>query len=429
MLPMKIAISTDLYYPMINGVAMFSRNLAAGMTKRGHEVIVLAPSISGEFEIEEDKEGGFKVVRLTSARLPFYPDQISQVPEAKEIFGKRIPRIAYKNGLHVSFSPYYEIKEVLEKFQPDIIHNQTPGPVALAILRYAKKTNTPLVSTGHAYPDNFTSQLHLPVVAKKPLDAAIRSYFASFLKKSEYATMPTELAIADLLPKRRKKFHVPIEALSNGIDLSRFKPGKSDEKICKKHGIDSHKPIVLYVGRIDPEKSLDILIKAVPAVVAKVPDVQFVIVGDGSAKNKLQDLAEDLDVAQNVNFTGKVVGEELPKIYQAGDVFAITSTTETQSIVLMEAMASGLPAIAVHAGAVTELVKNGKNGFLCVPNDTDAVAKRIIEILSDDSLKKKMGKMSTQLIKKHDIGYTLKRMEEIYQQVIASHPRDAEEEE
>ena len=408
---------------------MFSRNLAMGMARRGHEVVVLAPSITGEFEIEEDKEGNFKVARLSSVRLPFYPDQISKIPEAVEIFGKRMPRIAYKNGLHVSFSPYNEIKEVLERFQPDLIHNQTPGPVALAILRYARKTDTPLVSTGHAYPDNLTSQLHLPMAAKKPLDAAIRSYFAKFLKKSEYATMPTELAIADLLPKKRKKFRVPVEALSNGIDLSKFHPGKSDEKICEKHRVKLGKPIVLYVGRIDPEKSLDVLIRAVALAVPEVPDLQLVIVGDGSAKSKLEDLVDELGIKKHVRFTGKVMGDELPKIYQAATLFAITSTTETQSIVLMEAMASGLPAIAVRAGAVTELVKHGKNGYLCVPNDEEAVARSLEKILKDKTLQKKMGKMSLQMIKKHDIDYTLRRMEEIYVQVIANHPLLSEEEE
>ncbi|MFV0484941.1 MAG: glycosyltransferase [Candidatus Saccharimonadales bacterium] len=415
---MKIVISTDLYYPMINGVAVFSRNLASGLQKRGHEVIVLAPSISGEFEIEKDPEGGFTIIRLSSVRMPFYPDQINEVPEAKEIFGKKIPRIAYRNGLHVSFYPYYEIKRELDAFQPDLIHDQTPGPVALAVFRYAKRRNIPLVATGHAYPDNFTSQIKLPVMAKKPIDSVVRAYFASFLKKSEYATMPTELAIADLIPQNRKDFRVPVEALSNGIDFSRFSPSKAKPEIYAKYGIPKNKPTVLYIGRVDPEKSLSVLVLAFSQVLKKIPEAQLVIVGDGSDKQKLEKLSRELCIDDHVIFTGRVVGDDLPQLYKIGTVFGISSTTETQSIVLMEAMASGLPAVAVKAGAIGELVKNNKNGFLCDPGDSDAIAKGIAKILKNPDLRKAMSKESLSLIKKHDINYTLTRMEEIYQTVL-----------
>jgi glycosyltransferase involved in cell wall biosynthesis len=414
---MKIVISTDLYYPMINGVAVFSRNLATGLTKRGHDVIVLAPSITGKHSVEKD-EGGFRVIRLTSIRMPFYPDQINEIPEAIEIFGKKIPRIAYRNGLHVSFYPDFEIKKALDRFQPDLIHDQTPGPVALAVYRYARHHGTPLVATGHAYPDNFTGQLKLPPTVKKPLDAAVRTYFASFLKKSEYATMPTELAIADLIPKNRKKFHVPIEALSNGIDLSRFSPSKASPEIYKKYNIAQKKPTVLYIGRIDPEKSLHVLITAFSKVLKKLPNAQLVLVGDGSDKQKLENLTDELGISNSVIFTGRVVGDDLPQLYKVGQVFGISSTTETQSIVLMEAMASGLPAVAVKAGAIGELVRNNQNGYLCTPNNSTAMARCLIKILSDKTLAKQMGKVSLRLIKTHDLNYTLSRIEQIYQAVL-----------
>ncbi|MDR3297904.1 MAG: glycosyltransferase [Candidatus Nomurabacteria bacterium] len=415
---MKIVISTDLYYPMINGVAVFSRNLATGLQKRGHRVIVLAPSITGEFSVEKDPEGGFTIIRLSSVRMPFYPDQISKIPEAIEIFGKKIPRIAYRNGLHVSFYPYPEIKRELDAFRPDLIHDQTPGPVALAVFRYAKRRNIPLVATGHAYPDNFTSQIKLPVLAKKPIDVAVRAYFASFLKKSEYATMPTELAIADLLPKDRKSFNVPVEALSNGIDLSRFSPGKAPENIHKKYHIPKNKPTIIYIGRVDPEKSLSVLVEAFSQVHQAIPEAQLVIVGDGSDKHKLETQSKDLGIEKHVIFTGRVVGNDLPNLYKIGTVFGISSTTETQSIVLMEAMASGLPAVAVKAGAIGELVKNSKNGYLCEPGDPFTMAKKFTKILSDPELRQKMSEDSLNRIKKHDIDHTLTRIEQIYSAVL-----------
>ena len=418
---MKIAISTDLYYPMINGVAQFTRNLAAGLHQRGHEVVVLAPSLSGDYEIERDKEFGFRVVRLSSRKIYFYPDQINDIPEAKEFLGVKMPQLLYRNGLHASLNSGNEIKHFLDGFEPDIIHDQTPGPLALSIFRYAKKRGIPLVSTDHAYPDNLTQQLHLPRFAKKPINVVMNKYFVSFLKRSEYGTMPTEQAVSDLLPKKRKKFKVPVEALSNGIDLSRFTPGKAPAEIYERYGIPKTKPIVLYVGRVDPEKSLEVLVKAFNLALLKCPDAHLVVVGDGASRNDLEKLSEKLGIEKNTHFLGRVIGKDLPMLYRTGKVFAITSKTETQSIVVMEAMASGLPVVAVHAGAIPELVKNNKTGCLCQQDDPVAVSRAIVRILKNNVARQKYSKTALENIKKHDISYTLTRFEEIYKDVVARH--------
>jgi glycosyltransferase involved in cell wall biosynthesis len=421
---MKIVISTDVFYPMINGVAVFSRNLAAGLKKRGHKVLVLAPSTNGEFGVEKDEENGVTVVRLSSTKMHLYPDQINKVPEKKDVLGVKIPRLVYKNGLNVSYTPYSEIKKVLDEFQPDIIHNQTPGPIALAVFRYAKKRNIPLVATDHAYPDNLTQQVKLPDLVKSPINKAMNAYFISFLKRSEYATMPTEQAVADLIPKNRKHFKVPVEAISNGIDLSRFAKGRANKDIYERYDIPKGKPIVLYVGRVDPEKSLDILVDAFTEVHEIIPEAQLVIVGDGTARPMLEKIAEESGTAENVHFLGRIVGDDLPQIYRTGTVFAITSKTETQSIVLLEAMATGLPCVAVRAGAIPELVKTSRNGYLCEPDDPDIVAKCIVNILAKDERRERMSKESLKIVRKHDISHTLTRMEEIYNKVLDEHEEE-----
>ena len=135
--------------------------------------------------------------------------------------------------------------------------------IAIATRRYAKKYDVPLVSTGHAYPDNITSQLKILKPIKRPLDAILRTYMASFLKHSEYATMPTEMAIDDLVPKKRKHFQVTVEPLSNGVDLAQFGPKKPAAKIYRKYHLPKDKPLVLYVGRVDPEKVLVMMVVGV----------------------------------------------------------------------------------------------------------------------------------------------------------------------
>lgn len=421
---MKIVISSDIYYPMINGVAVFSRNLAAGLKKRGHKVMVLAPSIDGEFHVEKDEEYDFTIVRLKSFKIHVYPDQINKVPEAKDFLGVKLPKVYYKNGLNVSLNCYSTIKKVLDDFQPDIIHNQSPGPVALAVFRYAKKRDIPLVSTDHAYPDNLTQQLKLPKLAKKPINSLMNKYFVSFLKRSEYATMPTEQAVADCIPQKRKPFKVPVEALSNGIDLSRFAKGRANKEIYEEYGIPKTKPIVLYVGRVDPEKSLDVLMDAFIKAHKKVPDAHLVVVGDGTARPKLEAQIEKAGLGNQAHFLGRVIGDNLPQLYRTGTVFAITSKTETQSIVLMEAMASGLPCVAVNAGAIHELVKNNKNGYLCEADDVDAVANGLVKILSDKDRQAKMSDESVKRAAKHDISHTLTRMEEIYHTVLDNRAKE-----
>lgn len=229
---MKIAITSDLYYPMTNGVAVFAHNLAKGLAKQGHEVMVICPSFTGKKH--RTKRDGVVTMSMSSIRFPFYPDQINKVPSNKEFLGMQMPRLAYRYGIWITVDPYPALKKVLNKFQPDVIHNQTAEMIAIAAQRYAKKYNVPMVSTGHAYPDNITSQMKLFKPIKRPLDAMLRAYMASFLKHSEYATMPTEMAIEDLVPKNRKKFNVTVEALSNGVDLSQFMPGKAKKEVLEK---------------------------------------------------------------------------------------------------------------------------------------------------------------------------------------------------
>lgn len=422
---MKIAIASDIYYPMTNGVAVFSHNLANGLAKRGHEVLVIAPSFNGKYHITKDAETGVKTVHLTSMRFPFYPDQINKVPEKKKLFGKRMPRLAYKHGIWWSINPFSEIKEILDKFQPDVVHLQTAETIALATMRYVRKNDVPLVSTGHAYPDNVTGQFKFLKPVKKPVDAAVRTYMASFLKHSEYATVPTEIAIDGLIPKNRKRFNVTVEALSNGIDLSQFRPGKPSKKICEKYKIELDRPRVIYVGRVDPEKSIGVVVEAFSKILPKIPKAEFLIVGDGIDKTDLERQVKELGIEENVRFLGRVMPPDLQELYRTGTVFATASETETQGIVLIEAAATGLPLIAVDAGAVRELCQNKKNGILCKPGNVQAITRAMTKILTDKRLQKQYGDYSLEIAKKHDINYTLSRFEKIYQMAIELNREDA----
>ncbi len=413
---MRIAITSDLYYPMTNGVAVFAHNLAKGLAKQGHEVLVLCPSFTGRQHRE--KREGVTTFYLRSIRFPFYPDQINEVPEGKEFLGMPLPRLAYRHGLWITVDPYPTMKKVLNRFRPDVIHNQTAEVIAFAARRYAKKYDVPMVSTGHAYPDNITSQLKILKPIKRPLDAILRTYMASFLKHSEYATMPTEMAIDDLVPKKRKHFKVPVEPLSNGVDLAKFGPGKAPDRIYRKYHLPKDKPLVLYVGRVDPEKSLSNVVSAFAGVLDVIPEAKLVIVGDGTDRRHLQDLAQALGIEKSVYFPGRIYPPDIMEVYRAATLFATASETETQGIVLIEAAATGLPLVAVDAGAVRELCQHKRNGILCHPGDVAEMTDAMMKLLKNPELCERYGKESLEVAKMHDLNRTLQRFVEIYQEAI-----------
>ena len=413
---MKIAITSAVYYPMTNGIATFAHNLALGLAKKGHEVMVICPSFTGK--PHQTKRNGVTTVYLKSTRIPFYPDQINKVPDKKEILGKELPRLAYRYGLWVCPTPYRGVKRALKKFKPDIIHSQTSEMIGQVTQHLAERYHIPLVATGHTYPDTVTGQFKLLRPIKKPVDAALIAYMAKYLKRSDYATMPTEIAITDLTPKNHNRFKVPIEALSNGVDLSSFKPGRANLKTYNKYKLPTDRPIILYVGRVDPEKSISLVLEAFAHLHTEIPEALLAIVGDGTDRERLEDYAKYLEIEDSVKFLGRILMPELADIYRTGTIFATASEIETQGIVLIEAAATGLPLIAVDAGAVSEVCQNKKNGFLCQPKDVDGIYQGMKKLLQDSDLHHDYSKASLEIAKQHDLGHTISRFIEIYKQAI-----------
>ncbi len=411
---MRIVIATAVYYPMINGVAVFSHNLAMGLAKRGHEVMVICPSQTGKNYIRT--EDGVKVAHLKSIKIKVYPDQIHDVPPKKKVFGRELPRVFYKDSFRVSAFPAREVKKVLNNFRPDVVHVQVSDPIGLSVVAYARKKGIPVVTTEHNQPEVLTDPLKMPGVIKRPVNAMLSSYFRSRQNKSDFVTMPTQRAIDNLIIGHR--FDAPIAAVSNGVDISNFKPGKAKAEIYKKYNLPTDKPIVLYAGRVDPEKKLGLVVEAFFDVLKKVPDAVLVVVGDGVDRIRLEKEAEKLSITESVRFLGRVLPPDLYELYKVGDVFVTASEIETQGIVLIEAAATGLPLIAVDKGAVAEVCQNNINGFLCKPGDIKAISEAMIKILTDEKLRKKFSQKSIEIASEHDFEKTLDRFINIYNMVM-----------
>ena len=410
---MRIVIATAVYTPMINGVAVFSHNLALGLARLGHEVLVLTPSQTGKPYTRA--EGNVKVYYLKSTTFKVYPDQIHPVEPHK---------FWYKYGFKASVFPRRQIRKILDDFHPDIIHVQGSDPIGVASVNYARRHKIPVVLTEHNQPEVFTEPLHLPSMIRKPANKALSTYFVGRQKKVDYVTMPTELSIGHLL--KGKNLGVPVEAVSNGVDLSAFTPGEVPKELYDKYKIPTDAPIILYVGRLDPEKKVGVVLEAFARFLNfckdnkldKLSKTLFVVVGDGVDKDNLVKKATKIGISDAVKFLGRVVGEDLYNIYRMGDVFATASEIETQGIVLIEAAATGMPLVAVNAGAVAEICQNKVNGYLLKPGDAEGMADAMLEILKDDEKREKMAVKSIEIAKNHSLEKTLKRFEQIYEKLL-----------
>lgn len=386
---MKILIASDLHYPTINGVATFSRNLAKGLAARGHEVLVIAPSQTGKKSKEVDEN--HVIVRTVSVPFPFY------------------------QNFRISPNPAREVKKIITDFDPDVIHIQMLMWIGQAAMKYGNKYGIPIVTTNHAMPENLMDNMRVLAPVSRPINYILKAYGARFHSKADYITMPTQSAI-DMF--NLSKIDTQIEAVSNGIDLARFSPGKAPDDVYKRFGLPKNTPIVSYVGRLDAEKHLPVLLKAFVAVQQKLPKTHLLIVGDGTERPTLQHLAKHLGIAKHVTLTGRVSDEDLVSLHKLGTVFCMPSPAELQSIATLEAMASGQPVVAVDAGALSELCQHERNGYLTAQDDDEAIAVGLLKILENPTVRQAMSEESLAIARTHDLQTTLDRFEAIYSDLV-----------
>lgn len=388
---MKILIAADTYYPHVNGASYFAQRLAHYLHRCGHRVLVIAPSRKLCKEVYQ--HGGVQVLGVRS-----------------------MPVFIYKN-FRISPRPLQgkTIRNAVTTWAPDIVHVQGHFFLCKEVLKTARGTGVPTVGTNHFMPENLIHYSHLPAFAMEWLQEWGWKQFRSVFEEIDIVTTPTETA-AQLLHQigLRKE----VIAISCGIDLGRFCPSAKiiDPALKCKYNIPGKRQLLLYVGRLDKEKHIDLVLRALSHVSHAI-DVHCVIAGSGAEGSRLKRLTHELGLSESVTFTGFVPDDDLPGLYALADCFIIASTAELQSIVTMEAMASGLPIIAVRAMALPELVQDGINGYLFDPGDENGVAKSITRVFQDEALKVKMGEESLQRIKKHDINEITKQFERIYRQL------------
>ncbi len=221
-----------------------------------------------------------------------------------------------------------------------------------------------------------------------------------------------------------ERLSVPVEPVSNGIDLSKFTPTKADQSVIGKFHIPHNKPVITYVGRTDAEKHLFVLIEAFARTVHEAKtESHLLIVGSGTDLERMKNLTYELRIHSHVTFTGRVTDEEIVELQKVGDIFTMPSPAELQSIATLEAMASGKPVVAVDAGALGELCQDGKNGILCEKDNIDQFTAALTKLVDDEKLRAKYSKGSLEIAQTHDINHTLDKFEQIYNTVLTAKTR------
>nr|WP_031158773.1 glycosyltransferase [Streptosporangium roseum] len=383
--PRRVLIGTDTYPPDVNGAAYFTHRLAGGLAERGNEVHVVCASEEGAARTEH--VNGVTVHRLRSAPVLVHPTMRISVPT-------RLDRL-------------------MATIAPDVVHVQGHFVVGRAAISAARRAGVPVVATNHFMPDNLFQFAHIPgTLRERAGDLAWRDFRRVF-SRADRVTTPTRIA-AGLLTG--KGFARSVEPVSCGIDLSRFQPHAEPKAWARGAFGLPDRDTVLFVGRLDEEKRLNELVRALPYILNGT-DAQLALVGTGGQRAALERLAARIGVGDRVFFLGFVPDEALPQAYAAADVFAMPGVAELQSIATLEAMATGLPVVAADAMALPHLVRPGENGRLFRPGDVQGLARHLNDLLCSPGLRGAMGAASRAIALTHDHQASLARFEAIYQEV------------
>ncbi len=347
---MRCAIVTDTYPPEINGVALTVRDLESGLRSRGHEVHVVRPR-------RPEEAPGADTLQVASLPLPRYP------------------------GLRFGLPTPRALARTWASFRPDALYIATEGPLGWSALRVARKLGIPVATGLHTRFDHY-----------------MRDYGAAFLEPTALRWMrrfhnaadATLVPTLELVEELQGKGFLHATRLARGVDTSRFDPGLRDPALRAAWGLVKNDLAVIHVGRIAPEKNLDLAVLAFRNLQRERPDARFIWIGDGPAREALAQANPDFV------FCGMQRNESLTRHFASGDLFLFPSLSETFGNVTLESMASGVPVVAFDYGAAHEHLRSGLHG-MAVKDDAAFVAAAMT-VAGDDALRLRMGRAAHEAV-------------------------------
>lgn len=386
---MRIALFVETYLPYINGVVTHVNLLKDGLEKQGHEVLIVTADPGVKHHIVKD--GVLHCPAKTVKRL-------------------------YSYGIA---APYNRRRmRLISDFNPDIIHIHQEFGIGMSGLYAAKTLKIPVVYTMHTMYDEYlyyvSNDRFMPIVRRLS-----QRYFKGIAKRSACITGPSK-KVSEYFEKIGVKKKVNV--IPNSVELDKFNLDTVDKeqglKVRKELGIGEHDFVTLFVGRLGKEKSVDILLDYWKEDLTKDKDIKLLIVGEGPAKIELIQQAKELGIEDQIFFAGKVEHEELTKYISACDIYATASTSDTNSISMLEGMAMGLPVLQILDRLNEDQVVNGVNGYVFNSAEELGYYLRLVKNMPEEELQEMRERVSRSIVNS-DCNTLAEYMQSLYYQVYS----------
>jgi len=395
---MKIAIFSDNFYPELSGIADSIILLARELAKLNHEIIFYAPRYSAK---------NYQALNLANQEL-----ELDENIKIKRLFSLPAPFISNYSRIVAPIT----FPCLFKDFKPDIIHTQLFFGVGLEALFAAKLNKLPIIGTNHTAISEFVKLLPFKF---NFLKKASLNYAVWYYNNCNFVTAPSQSVFKEMLAYG---FNKPHEVISNPIDTDTFCP--SEKKLGYKKKFNLSGRAIVYAGRLSLEKNIDVLIKAVAVAKKRISNINLAIAGSGQLEKELRALVKELNLENDVKFLGTLSKADLAKLYQASELFSIASTSETQSLTLMQSMSCGLPAVVVDSRALPEYV-NEKNGFVVKAGDEKALAEKFVLLLENSELREELGQGATLYVKQFSAPSIAKEWGKLYGEIIENYKNRA----
>jgi glycosyltransferase involved in cell wall biosynthesis len=377
---MKIGIFTQCYHPTNNGVVVSIDTFKKSLESMGHKVFIIAPH-NRHLKTDEDQ---------TIIRIPSLGVHKDYPPSLTFLAGKQ--------------------KKIIQNLGLDIIHSQHPFAMGNFALKMGYKLKIPVVYTYHTLIANYVHYFPGPDKFKENIAKKISR---DFCNKADQVVTPSKSMKELLLEYGVTK---SIEVIPTGTNIADFESPYSRDELRKDWQIPPDRKVLLYVARVAREKNLDFLFESVKLLLSKRNDFQLLIVGGGPQLNYFKDLAKKLNINDHTTFTGMQKKPGVNRFFGAGDIFVFPSFTETQGIVVTEAMAAGVPPVAINKMGPSDIIKNGLDGYLTDLN-INQFTDKIEYLLSHDDIRVKMGNQAKLDSKAFSTESCGKLMESLYEKV------------
>lgn len=352
---MRICLVSETWAPEINGVAHTLSHLSREASARGHRLQLVRPTPA--IPAPSRSHGMEAELRVLGVSLPGYREVRLGLPASGRL------------------------RRFWQEQRPDVVYLATQGPLGWSAQGVARRLGIPSVAGWHTNFDHYCHDYGLPW-----LSGPIRRRLRTFHNRSQATLVPTHQQADDLTTDGFRGVRV----MARGIDGERFSPSHRDPELRKRWGAGEHTPVILYVGRLAPEKNLSLLRESCVALSEARPDACIIIVGDGPGRKALA------AAMPHAHFTGFIPADELARHYASADLFLFPSLSETWGNVLLEAMASGLAAVAFRHAAGAELIDHDHNGLVMAVNDADGFREAAVTLCQQPARLARLGRHARQ---------------------------------